>query len=145
MRAMTRAGALFLISIVAAGCTVGPSYKRPPAAAPDAFRGQAPDQPSAGKTSSLGDERWWQVFQDESLQALIRDALEHSYNVKMAAARIIEAQAQLGITRSDQFPAVSAGVDVLGERPSVALGFPSANIGAIEIQGSVSWQLDFWG
>jgi multidrug efflux system outer membrane protein len=145
MRAMTRAGALFLISIVAAGCTVGPSYKRPPAAAPDAFRGQAPDQPSAGETSSLGDERWWQVFQDESLQALIRDALEHSYNVKMAAARIIEAQAQLGITRADQFPAVSAGVNVLGERPSVALGFPSANIGAIEIQGSVAWQLDFWG
>jgi multidrug efflux system outer membrane protein len=145
MRAMTRAGALFLISIVAAGCTVGPNYKRPPAAAPDAFRGQTPDQPSAGETSSLGDERWWQVFQDESLQALIRDALEHNDNVRMAAARIIEAQAQLGITRADQFPAVSAGVNVLGERPSVALGFPSANIGAVEIQGSVAWQLDFWG
>jgi multidrug efflux system outer membrane protein len=145
MRAMTRAGALFLISIVAAGCTVGPNYKRPPAGAPDAFRGQTPDQPSAGETLSLGDERWWQVFQDESLQALIRDALEHSYNVRMAAARIIEAQAQLGITRADQFPAVSAGVNVLGERPSVALGFPSANIGAVEIQGSVAWQLDFWG
>ena len=124
---------------------MGPNYKRPPAGTPDAFRGQTPDQPSAGETSSLGDERWWQVFQDESLQALIRDALEHNYNVKMAAARILEAQAQLGITRADQFPAVSAGVNVLGERPSVALGFPSANIGAIEIQGSVAWQLDFWG
>jgi multidrug efflux system outer membrane protein len=145
MRAITRIGALFLVSIVAAGCTVGPNYQRPPAGAPDAFRGQTPDQPSAGETSSLGDERWWQVFQDESLQALIRDALEHNYNVKMAAARIIEAQAQLGITRADQFPAVSAGVNVLGERPSVALGFPSANIGAVEIQGSVAWQLDFWG
>ena len=48
----------------------------------------------------------------------------------MAAARILEAQAQLGVTRADQFPDVSAGVDVLGERPSVALGFPAKNIGA---------------
>jgi multidrug efflux system outer membrane protein len=145
MRTMTRAAALFLMSIVVGGCTVGPNYHRPPAGAPDAFRGRTPDQRSAGETSSLGDERWWQVFQDESLQALIRDALEHNYNVRMAAARIIEAQAQLGITRADQFPSVSAGVNVLGERPSVALGFPSANIGAIEVQGSVAWQLDFWG
>src|SRR6202163_1841601 len=141
---MTRAAALFLMSIVVAGCTVGAHYERP-AGAPDAFRGQPPDQPSDGEAWSLGDERWWQVFQDESLQALIRDALEHTYNVKMAAARIIEAQAQLGITRADQFPAVSAGVNVLGERPSVALGFPSKNVGAIEVQGSVAWQLDFWG
>src|ERR1700682_925127 len=145
MHTKIRAAASLLTSIVVAGCTVGPNYKRPPAGAPDVFRGQTPDQPSAAATSSLGDERWWEVFQDESLQALIRAALEHSYDVRMAAARIIEAQAQLGITRADQFPTVSAGVNVLGERPSVALGFPSKNIGAIEVQGSVAWQLDFWG
>jgi multidrug efflux system outer membrane protein len=137
---------LFLIREVRPVVTdLGPNYQRPPAGAPDAFRGQTPGQSSDASTPSLGDERWWQVFQDESLQALIRSALEHSYDVRMAAARIIEAQAQLGITRADQFPTVSAGVNVLGERPSVALGFPSKNIGAIEVQGSVAWQLDFWG
>jgi multidrug efflux system outer membrane protein len=146
MHTMTRAATLFLVMlIVVAGCTVGPDYKRPPAGAPDAFRGQTPDQSSDASTPSLGDERWWQVFQDEALQALIRTALDHNDNVRLAAARILEAQAQLGITRADQFPTVSAGVNVLGERPSVALGFPSRNIGAIEVQGSVNWQLDFWG
>jgi multidrug efflux system outer membrane protein len=146
MHTMTRAATWFLImSVVVAGCTVGPNYQRPPAGAPDAFRGETPGQSSDASTPSLGDERWWQVFQDESLQALIRTALEHGYDVRMAAARIIEAQAQLGITRADQFPTISAGVNVLGERPSVALGFPSKNIGAIEVQGSVAWQLDFWG
>jgi multidrug efflux system outer membrane protein len=145
MRIMTRAAALLLMSIIVAGCTVGPNYKRPPAGTPDAFRGQTPDQSFSADTSSLGDQRWWQVFQDQSLQVLIRAALEHNDNVRLASARILEAQAQLGITRADQFPAVSAGVDVVGERPAVALGFPAKNIGAIEIQASVAWQLDFWG
>jgi multidrug efflux system outer membrane protein len=145
MRTMTRAAAAFLMSIVVAGCTVGPTYQRPPGGSPGAFRGQTPDQSSDASTPSLGDERWWQVFQDETLQALIRTALDHNDNVRLAAARILEAQAQLGVTRADQFPAVSAGVNVLGERPSVALGFPAKNIGAIEVQGSVAWQLDFWG
>jgi multidrug efflux system outer membrane protein len=63
----------------------------------------------------------------------------------MAAARILEAQAQLGITRADQFPSVSAGINVLDQRPSVALGLPSRNITAIALQGSAAWELDFWG
>ena len=66
--------------------------------------------------------------------------------MRIAAARILEAQAQLGITRADQFPS--------GQRPAstcsasarrVALGFPATNVGAVEVQGSASWELDFWG
>jgi multidrug efflux system outer membrane protein len=135
--------AALVSSLVVSGCLTGPSYRRPPVDAPDVFRGA---DPAAGAmATSLGDQRWWQVFQDETLQTLIHTALEHNYDAQMAAARILEAQAQLGITRADQFPSVSAGVDVLGQRPSVALGFPSTNIGAIEVQGSAAWELDFWG
>jgi multidrug efflux system outer membrane protein len=143
---MTRPAFVLLVSftsMVAAGCTVGPNYKRPPVDSPDAYRGA--DAPAAATAASLGDEGWWQLFQDETLQSLIRTALEHNYDVQMAAARILEAQAQLGITRADQFPNVSAGVDVLGQRPSVALGFPSTNVGAVEVRASVAWELDFWG
>jgi outer membrane protein, multidrug efflux system len=141
-----RAGALvaLLASLFAAGCTVGPNYKRPPVDAPETFRGQTAPPPPA-EPVSLGDEKWWDVFQDDTLQQLIRTALTQNYDVRLAAARILEAQAQLGITRADQFPAVSAGVDLLGERPAAALGFPARNIGAIEVQGSVSWEIDFWG
>ncbi len=134
---------LLAAACAASGCLLGPDYKRPPVETPDAFRGADPS--TAPAAASLADTRWWQLFEDDTLQGLIRTALEHNDDVQMAAARILEAQAQLGITRSNEYPTVTAGVDVLGERPSVALGFPSVNIGAVAIQGSVSWEPDFWG
>lgn len=60
-----------LVGLVAAGCTVGPNYKRPPAAAPDTFRGAPAGQPST--SPSIADGRWSQVFQDQPLQALDHD------------------------------------------------------------------------
>ncbi|HUK36238.1 MAG TPA: efflux transporter outer membrane subunit [Vicinamibacterales bacterium] len=126
------------------GCTVGPNYRRPLVDVPPAFRGEAPT-PSSANTASEADESWTEVFTDEALQSLIRTALVQNADVRVAAARILEAQAQLGITRADQFPTVTAGVDVLGERPSVALGFPPENVLAFQLQGSLSWELDFWG
>ena len=85
------------------------------------------------------------MFHDEALQNLIRGALVYNDDVRIAAVMTLEAQAQLGITHADQLPSVTAGVDVLGERPSAALGFPSRNVGAIEVQASAAWELDFWG
>jgi multidrug efflux system outer membrane protein len=132
-------------AICAAGCAaclVGPDYKRPPVETPAAFRGAG----AAGdQAASLGDARWWAIFTDDTLQTLVRTALAQNDDVRLAAARILEAQARLGITRADQFPTVNAGVDVLGDRPSAALGFPSRNIGAVTVQGSAAWELDFWG
>lgn len=130
--------------VVLSGCTVGPNYRRPAVDVPPAFRGEAKSAPSPDP-ASLATESWRQVFTDTTLQALIRTALEQNADIHVAAGRILEAQAQLGITRADQFPAVNAGVDVLGERPSVALGFPSTNVLAFQAQASVSWELDFWG
>ncbi|HZP48086.1 MAG TPA: efflux transporter outer membrane subunit [Vicinamibacterales bacterium] len=137
-----RVGALLAaIASATAACLVGPNYKRPPIDAPDTFR----DQTETPAAASLGDESWAQVFPDGVLQTLVRTALQQNFDVRLAAARILEAQAQLGITRADQFPQVSAGVDVLGERPAAALGFPSRNIVAGTVQGSIAWELDFWG
>jgi multidrug efflux system outer membrane protein len=133
-----------LMSIVVSSCiTTGPNYKRPLVEMPDAFRDA--DSAAAAPIRSLADEPWWELFQDETLQALIRTALEHNDDVRMAAARILEAQAQLGITRADQFPSVSAGAGVIGERTAAALGSPPKTVGAIEVQGSAAWELDFWG
>jgi len=130
-----------VLCLAAAGCLLGPNYKRPPVDVPAGFRGETIPAGDA----SFGDESWWQVFSDPTLQSLIRTALQQNSDVQLAAARILEAQAQLGITRSNQAPTMTAGVDVLGERPTVALGFPSENIGALQVQGSIAWELDFWG
>jgi multidrug efflux system outer membrane protein len=129
------------VSMSAAGCLVGPDYKRPSVDVPRSFRSAT----TPASEMSFGDDAWWQVFSDPTLQSLIRTALQQNSDLQLAAARILEAQAQLGITRSNQFPTATAGVDVLGERPSVALGFPSENVGAVQVQGSIAWELDFWG
>jgi outer membrane protein, multidrug efflux system len=147
-RTLAATGVITVIAAAVSGCMVGPDYKRPPVDPPSAYRtvdAGTPAAAAASTTASIADQQWSQVFEDETLQTLIRTALEHNYDIQIAATRILAAQAQLGVTRADQFPNVSAGVDVLGERPSVALGFPSANLGAIEIQASAAWELDFWG
>jgi multidrug efflux system outer membrane protein len=137
-----RVAIVFATAAICAGCMVGPNYKRPPVEAPPAYR-DASGADAVG--APFGEERWWQVFPDSTLQALVRTALEHNHDVQLAAARILEAQAQLGITRADQFPRVDAGVNVLGERTPAALGFAPRNVGAVEITGSTQWELDFWG
>ena len=65
---------------------------------------------------SFGDQKWWEVFQDPQLQQLIRTALQNNYDVRIAATRILEAQAQLGITRADQLPTVGAGASAVNQR-----------------------------
>jgi multidrug efflux system outer membrane protein len=116
MTAMLRHIHLLLLLITAAGltgCTVGPNYKRPAVDVPVTYRGstteeQAAPAPASTQTpvakpepafSSLGDEKWWEVFQDKELQGLIRTALKNNYDVRIAATRVLQAQAQLGITR----------------------------------------------
>src|SRR5436305_7575544 len=107
---------LFVIALLLlTGCTLGPKYKRPTVAVPDIYRGLAPD---AGLQSapSFGEEKWWNVFQDAQLQALIREALSQNYDVRIAAVRVLQAQASLGITRADQFPTIAGGVSTSNER-----------------------------
>src|SRR5713101_9147189 len=92
------------------GCGVGPNYKKPGAPVPPEYRGLSPDQTGKPEVASFGDQKWWDAFQDEALRDLIQTALKKNYDVRIAAARILEARAQLGITRADQLPSVAAGV-----------------------------------
>jgi multidrug efflux system outer membrane protein len=134
-----RAFAVFAAVLALAGCTVGPNYRRPAVPVPVDYRNQVPDQPATA--SSLGDEKWWTVFHDPELQTLIRAALEKNYDVRIAASTILQAREQLTITRSNQFPSVSAQPSFTTER------IPAFNVTAdiIELQGLVSWTPDFWG
>jgi multidrug efflux system outer membrane protein len=118
-----------------AGCAVGPNYRRPALNIPPSFRNAS--QPP-GKVS-IGDEKWWALFQDPELQTLLRTALSQNYDVRIAASRILQAQALLGVTRSAQFPAVNAGAGYSGEK------IPSFAFVAAQLQGIFSWNIDFWG
>jgi outer membrane protein, multidrug efflux system len=144
----TTAIALLSLSLFLAitGCTVGPRYKRPDVDVPVAHRGI--DEENAGKTeaASLADQKWWDVFQDPQLQQLERTAIEQNYDVRIAATRILQAQAQLGITRSNQFPQINAGASVDVQRNAAQPVQPVATNGSAgQLSLSAAWQLDFWG
>jgi multidrug efflux system outer membrane protein len=126
------------------GCAVGPNYKRPPVTVPGAYRGLALDV--GGQTSSsLGDENWWTVFQDQQLQALLREALSNNYDVRIAAARVLQAQAVLGITRADQFPTITGGASSSNERFAATRVTPAFETSPSQVNLSLAWELDFWG
>lgn len=138
--------ALFSCALLLAGCTVGPKYHRPAISAPSTYRGETAVQASSASVESLGNEKWWIVFQDPVLQQLIRTALKQNYDVQIAATRVLQAQAELGITRSNQFPIVSAGADIFTEgNPKTSSAFPAYKVNAGEADLSVIWNLDFWG
>ncbi len=126
------------------GCTVGPNYKRPPIQTPDAYRGLAPD--AAPQTAaSIADEKWWTIFDDEQLRALIHKAIVQNYDVRIAAARVLQAQAALGITRADQFPTIFGGASALDQRNPQTKVSPVLVTSANQVNLSLSWELDFWG
>jgi multidrug efflux system outer membrane protein len=131
--------AVIAASLVA-GCTVGPNYKRPALVAPAAFRAATP-----APGPSLADQHWVEVFKDESLQDLIKTALTQNYDVRIAAARILQARAQYGITRANQYPEIDGQAQAQAQHGTVIAGQTLPTTGSGTLSASLSWELDFWG
>lgn len=140
---MSRLCCIVLSLLITTGCTLGPKYKRPPVAVPDTFRSSAPE--ATPTSQSLGYEKWWTVFQDPQLQALIREALVRNYDVRIAAARMLQAQAFLGITRADQFPTVFGGASAYNNRYPHTQVLPAFESSPMQLNLGLAWELDFWG
>jgi outer membrane protein, multidrug efflux system len=133
--------------ILMSGCSVGPKYVRPPVTAPAVYRGADEAPVSSADQESLGDQKWAQVFHEPELQDLIRAALENNYDLWIAAQRVLEAQAQLRIIRSQQFPTLTVGGTGIGADlgSSVGNGLPSGAVAAGVFNLSAAWTPDFWG
>jgi multidrug efflux system outer membrane protein len=141
---MRKLAALLILGF-ACGCAVGPNYRKPAVNVPPAYRGLTPEEAAQSEARSLADEKWWEVFQDEQLKELVKTALQQNYDVRIAAARILQAQAQLGITRADQFPTVAADAEATNQRTSRSKFLPAFETSANRVGGSLAWDLDFWG
>lgn len=142
--------ALFIAGL-SVGCTLGPNYQRPSVQVPASFR--APDPLPPGQAASIADLKWFEVFKDEKLQELVRRALERNYDLRDAVARVEEARASLGITRSNQFPNFGAGGAVNINRlsrdgeepiPPQLLSSQNRNFGTAALQ-LTSFEIDIWG
>ena len=127
------------VSLLVAGCTLGPDYQRPETPMPDSF-GQ-----SADSASSIANLNWWELFGDEQLNSLITIALDQNKDMAIAISRIEEARAALGFVRSDQYPqfGVTAGANRGNSVPGTALILPVSN--NFVLAGNLSYELDLWG
>jgi outer membrane protein, multidrug efflux system len=137
-------GALLPAALLLAGCAVGPDYKRPEVPMPPDFRGRAPDAPVSH--DSLGDLAWSQIFQDETLKALIQTAILENYDLQVAVARILDARAQVTVSRSFQYPDVSGNasapyVYIPGDRAPFQFEREFSPLGTFDL----FWEIDFWG
>jgi outer membrane protein, multidrug efflux system len=130
------------VALIAAGCAVGPNYHRPAVDTPQTYRGDTAAAPTA---TSFGDEKWFEVFQDQQLQSLIHTALQQNYDVRIAASRVAQAQAQLTITRSNELPSAGVVVEGNGTRAAASKFFGAYDTSDTTIAPAFQWNLDFWG
>src|SRR6202521_2580522 len=139
-----------IAAILLTGCKVGPDYHRPVVQTPQTFRAPAP-LPS--DSASVADLEWWKVFKDPQLQGLVRTALVQNYDLRDAVARVEAARANLGVTRSNQFPNFNASGYVetnrLSRNGSLPLSrafVPSQNrtFGDATLN-LLSFEVDLWG
>src|SRR5215472_7614559 len=99
-----RANAISLLGVftLLSGCAVGPNYKRPVIDSPSAFRSQ-----NQATNSPYSELAWWVVYRDDTLQALIREAVTNNYDLRIAIARVEQARALAMQARSQFVPSLT--------------------------------------
>lgn len=148
MRSIT--ATVILLGFLFTGCAIGPNYKRPQVQVPAQYRQPSPVAVSADK-ASLSDVAWASLFQDEVITQLVKKALVQSHDLEAATQRVLEARAQLGITRSQLAPQVTASGTFVGARSSSVGSFnfipPGTDLATSYTQAglNLSWELDVWG
>src|SRR6267142_1848691 len=142
--------AVLIISLLTGTAAIGQKkYQRPAVKTPDSLRGT--DGTGSTDPTSIGDLKWFEVFQDEKLQKLVRTAMVQNYDLRLAVARINAARANVGLARSNQFPQFEVGADLTTTRTSANSG-PSVTgqAGRKRSFGEVflsllTFEVDLWG
>jgi multidrug efflux system outer membrane protein len=143
-----RAAAL-VVGLTAAGCALGPNYRRPSTPMTERFRGQA-----RAEASSFADLPWWEVFRDPALTALIKEALDNNFDLKQAAARVEVARANARIGTTALLP--SLGVEGGPSYQQIFSPFRAAGAATgfgtgplrfplYRLEATLSWEIDLWG
>lgn len=131
-----------LLVLIVSGCAIGPRYREPVMELPQTYRSY--------KTLDQGEAMinlpWWKVFDDKTLQEIIRETLVNNYDLRAAAARVDEARAMVGVTRSQIFPQTDLTSGISRDRNSQVL-YPNLDRVTSTMTGgfSTAWELDVWG
>ena len=144
---MKKSTGVLLAACVLAACSSGPDYKRPDMVLPENWSAK---QDGAAVTASGMTEQWWQLYADTILDQLEEEALAHNSDILVAAARVLEVRAQLGITGADQYPTISANATESRTKNTLAgtIPYPST-VPRIQNQSlatlNASYEIDLWG
>ena len=141
--------AVALPALLLAGCAVGPNYSRPAVPAPPQFRG---DRRVPATAKSLADTKWFDLFHDDALKQLVETRAASRISIcRIAAERVLEARAQLGVMQSARLPKIDAtgGFNLnrgsrIGASPFVPAGL-SLDTSYTQAGFSLGWELDVWG
>jgi len=146
---MARRLVALLLVFTAAGCALGPNYKRPAVPVPPTWRELPPSE-----AASLANTPWWEVFDDPQLQELVRVAIQENKDVKIAIERIEEARARYGFTKADLFPAVDLngtagrirfnGGSLVHTPENEGTNQPTET-SVYRLTADLSWEIDFFG
>ena len=132
--------ALPLVGVLLAGCSTPVPQSLPPQMLPKTFTG-----PEAEAAPVWPEADWWKGFQDDELASLIADAQTGNRDLAVAAAHVMEAEAQTTIARSALFPQVNGGA---GHVNSGCSGHACQDFGkqkAFNLTFNASYELDVWG
>ncbi len=144
---MRRPLAVVFASLLLSSCAVGPNYQRPTVQVPAQFRNEGPTT----SPQSLADVKASELFDDDQLRGLLATALEHNFDLRIAAERVLQARSQLGVTRSNQFPTLNLASDFVANRGSSAGAIPfiakgtNLDVSYTQVGFTLGWELDVWG
>lgn len=140
---MRKWGWLILCSGLTA-CTLGPDYHRP--------RFDLPTQWDSSKVPPMEAQAqwadWWTRYKDPTLDALIQRALDNNLDVRLQAARIRQARAQLSLNRAELFPTLQLQAQATRQRTSATSyppGFGGVIYNNLSVAGALSYEVDLWG
>ena len=148
--------AIFLPVLATAACLVGPTYHRPSAPMPAAYKELAEKQAALGLTwkaaqpnDAAGRGKWWTLLGDPGLDDLEEMVAVSNQTIAMAEAQYRGARALVGGVRSSLFPSIGIGVSA-GRSSGVTTRSPGAGqaapaVDSFEVPVTMSWTLDIFG
>jgi NodT family efflux transporter outer membrane factor (OMF) lipoprotein len=147
-----RSGLICPIAVALGACAVGPNYVRPTVPTPAEFK-ESKDWKSAEPKDQLPRGKWWEVYGDKDLDALMEQVNVSNQNIKQAEAQYRAARALVQAARAAYFPTVGASASVTrapGRAGVVTGGGASLGTGGkvtdtYTASLDASWEIDIWG
>jgi multidrug efflux system outer membrane protein len=143
METTMRKSLILLLVMALSGCVTLPEMKQLKADLPASWQKGGQE----GKPQETVAADWWKAYNDPALDALMAEALLHNRDLKLAAARIEEVRANLGLAEADRYPEVQVGGNVgrnrVTSKGTMPVTSPTNNNFKLNLQAA--WEVDLWG